>query len=43
MNAVEKYIIGINFISDIKNIITSARDLAIRSVDFERVKNLIST
>jgi hypothetical protein len=38
MNAVEKYIIGINFISDIKNIIMSARDLAIRSVDFERVK-----
>lgn len=27
-----------NFVSDIKNIITSARDSAIRSVDFERVK-----
>lgn len=27
-----------NFISDIKSIITSARDSAIRSVDFERVK-----
>ncbi len=27
-----------NFISDIKNIITSARNSAIRSVDYERVK-----
>lgn len=27
-----------NFVSDIKNIITSARNTAIRSVDFERVK-----